>query len=301
MRGLVIPAGGGGGMLYGLDFVPISAKPSPWSDLLSGKIRLVTATATESTITATFSGATSVQVDEMHLPFSLIDDDDRHDDDNDQTSVLPVDVTIPGGQHLEELVAALAECCIFPDPDGGGNVANNGTNLPFIENATGGTLENLYMSMQSTARTTTSDAGYYWYVYLGFAYQYRHPTAGDNRDWDPNATTGETAVRGVNPPAVLYTTTTPRISMGTNSAWVFMETIADRQANQSSAISDPGIEARVLAHEIGHQLGLAHEDEMGTHQPHGLMVEIVNSAADNRFSPFCQNLLRLRYQEVRHQ
>jgi hypothetical protein len=162
------------------------------------------------------------------LAFAAVDDDDIG--------------LLPRGHNLGILSAALADAYVHVLDDGGGDLSFNELNRPF--------LSNVSFLGQNTIETAfnkqASGSDSYWVGYLLISYQ-----GPQDSDHDPNMP-GENGTGGVAWSQVSNSTDED----GGNGAQIFIETVRDRLA----AGALPGLEDRVSAHELGHQLGLDHWD-----------------------------------------
>lgn len=201
-----------------------------------------------------------------------------HDDDDD--TLLP---RVPG---LGVLEAAMKGAYILPLNDGGGNPANNQLDAPFLLNLPGDSRQN----DEASFRRQAVGADDFWVVYILASYQHKWTS-----DHDPNFQTNlwEGGTGGV----VWGRVTNLFVVAGGDGAQIFVETIRDRLAFGARA----GLEERVLAHEVGHQMGLDHWDvgvagvTAGPVQPN-LMLYTVQSIENDqaRFVPQHLHLLRSR-------
>jgi hypothetical protein len=218
------------------------------------------------------NGVDTVNVIEQGiLPFH-----DLHDDD--------YDTLLPHSYDLSVLSAALQQAYVSVVDDGGGNTSNNQMNNTFAANLTTNQIE------QSFNRQANGDDAF-WVAYVLMSYQYT-----TDSDFDPDSEGGTGGV-------TLDVSDNCTVESGGVGSQVFVETVRDRLANGGDVI---GLEARVLAHEVGHQMGLAHWDIDSSGQPlpcvtdpippPNLMLSYVGDLSNSQatFVPQHLKLLRLR-------
>ena len=257
----------GGSFAFRLNITLSSATPIDWDDFVGGKVSVGGGPTIG--ITSVNTNLPSVVCNSMSIPFVVWDDDDL--------------TLLPQLPDLSILVPALADAYIEVRDNGGGNLANNQTNCPFVLNVP---------SSSGTFRRQAVGTDNYWVAYVLSGYQYASTS-----DWDPNGpaeggTGGATPPVGVNP-----FSNTGVVGTGGRGSIVLRETIRDRLV--SGQLS--GLEPRVVAHEVGHQMGLDHWDtgEVGvpsTPVPVNLMLRTVGDVSNSqaRFVPDHLHLLRTR-------
>ncbi|MFT5030053.1 MAG: hypothetical protein ACI9VS_002505, partial [Candidatus Binatia bacterium] len=161
------------------------------------------------------------------LDFTVADDD--------------INTLLPGNSQLGVLTAALADAYIAVLDDEGGTPGNNQTDATFVLN-----VPNTYKGdLEESFERQAIGLDDYWVAYLLISYQYT-----TLHDHDPYP--GGGAVGGV---CWCHSSNTA-VTTGGDGTQIFVETIRDRLANGATA----GLDPRVTAHEIGHQLGLSHWD-----------------------------------------
>ena len=163
------------------------------------------------------------------LPFSNL-----HDDDDD--------TLLPHSYDLSVLSNAISKAYIGVLDDGGGSLLNDQTNNTFMLNLPGTTLE---ADQQSFNRQASGSDGY-WVAYLLVSYQ--GPTI---KDGDPN---DEPTTYGV----TWAVNTNCFVASGGAGSQIFVESIRDALASGLETL--PSVASYSTAHEICHQMGLAHWD-----------------------------------------
>jgi hypothetical protein len=160
------------------------------------------------------------------IPFALHDDDD--------------DTILPSGYNLGVLSSALAEAYIAVLDDGGGMSSYNQTTNTFIANLPG----TIMVDDQAAFDRQASGMDHFWVAYLLMSFQY---VPDSDQDADNEFGTGGVA---------WSITSNTGVVPGGQGSQTFAETVRDRLTSGATA----GLRDRVLAHEIGHQMGLAHWD-----------------------------------------
>ena len=153
---------------------------------------------------------------------------------DDDSALLPT--TAP----LGVLSQAMGRAYISILNDGGGVQANNETTNSFRANLTGTSMASDELSFNRQSSGTNA----FWVVYLLMSHQYE--TASDS-DLENEFGTGGVA---------WSITSNTNVAPGGSGTQAFVETVRDRVAYGATT----GLLDRVVAHEIGHQMGLGHWD-----------------------------------------
>jgi hypothetical protein len=84
--------------------------------------------------------------------------------------------------------------------------------------------------------------------------------------------------------------------VGGNSSWIYQETLRDVLSSGIVGTTiGPGFLSCTVAHEIGHQLGLPHDEDVPTLSPiPTLMKSFPATSQDSSFSPMQIHMLRTR-------
>jgi hypothetical protein len=134
---------------------------------------------------------------------------------------------------------------MFPVIDGGGDLANDTKDVPFLANIPAD--NDAAVAATFKIGSAANEKNTFWIVYLLAAFQ--HTT---NEDNDPNNEAGTGGI--VATPGGGTTLSTTMVVRGAQGTDVYLETDRDRVAAGATA----GLEQRVVVHETGHQFGLAH-------------------------------------------
>ena len=267
-----------------------SVSPLNWAKLVGGTMNIDGGSGT-AIITADPTLA-SVGLASVRIPFEAVDDDD--------SSALPFDMQ---AQSLADLISllqsALQPCCILPEVDGGNSSTNNRADLPFVSNASSATLDGSFRSQEFPEASLPSEPGAdsFWHAYLGLAFQERGDDDCDVSDWDPDndlqLIPGEAISMGATL-ANAYDASQHLFGPGADASWIFLETTRDFMLHRAGRSVDADQVKRVVAHEIGHQLGLSHRDQAGADLQYSLMKP-APLHLDDDFSELHRNLLRIRF------
>lgn len=188
--------------------------------------------------------------------FTLYDDDDFNE--NDGTNLHG-----DNGEDVAERASTFslmedsddpaqnvfAAAYIRPVRDGGGNMANNTSNIPLNLNVSS-TIPDISNQLALGRNSGAYESNDFWVVYVQVGYQPGPPD--DNDPYNENELTGVTIrLGGVSVDTVVDSSGVPR---GGEGALVFIETMrdADRQEGLGSVRNRVG----TAPHEIGHQFGL---------------------------------------------
>lgn len=217
------------------------------------------------TITAVNDTDSTVTVSALaDIPIELIDDD---------AAAMP---QLPDTSLMQ---AKYAPAYILPVVDGGGNSANNKTNVPFILNiqSDSSTALDAELNAPNALESDANRVDNFWIGYMLAAYQGSpYSTILSRGDNDPN---GEDALGGVNS------------GLNGRGGFIFIEEIRDEELEYGITEA-----AATIPHEIAHQFGI---QDCGTvtHQCdnsiHDMMGQFFNQP-DSRFSDADLNLLRAR-------
>jgi predicted Zn-dependent protease with MMP-like domain len=280
---------------YGYQIGALSSTQNPfiWTDMLGGDLQLGnTGLPVPVWYVNASLGLVAPADTQMRVPFEI------HDDDED--SILPVNVAVPFGVPILDmpiglLINAMKPAYVLPQIDGGNSIANNQANVAFIGNMTAQDLQSAYMQ-QDTPEDASSR--FFWTAYVVASFQGREATTGtDIGDWDPDAVFGldEYGIAGETYGPVLGATAPWTFGQGCNSAWIFLETIRDMVANGGY---DSGHYERTIAHEIGHCFGLAHHGDMGLHTDTIMETNPDDPAINILFNDMQIHLIRSRFEAL---
>jgi len=266
---MVIEIGGGAGQRFQweLNVTSGALTPAEWREFIGGKLFVGGDTQGMAIASANPARGGRMTTDIMRIPYIAQDDDDQS--------------LMPQFPDISLMDAAYHHAYIDPAPDGGGEPTNNSSDVDFVSNSDG-----TESGEEGLFDIDSGGSPQFWVTYALGAYQ-RTP----DKDNDPdNPVAGEGATGGVVWGAARsgsFSNSAP--APGGIGALIFSETIRDRLANSGAL---PGLAARVLAHEIGHTMGLDHWNA----NPSNLMFESQQSVpnASARFVPKHLEILRNR-------
>lgn len=194
-------------------------------------------------ITGVNVGASTVTVGALaNIPFVLVDDDA---------------FVLPSYSNLDTLDTAFNPCYILVVRDGGGG-NNNDQTVPFLLNIAGNA--NFVNAYEANRGSKNNETDQFWVVYVVSAFQPEtYITFDDGGFLGDGDATNEGLTRGI----VIGPTSNTAVAQGGNGALIFRECVRDSGINNA-------LYRRVVAHEVGHQFGLAHST--------ALMSSSVNNA-----------------------
>jgi len=211
-------------------------------------------------ITGVNVGASTVTVGALaNIPFVLVDDDA---------------FALPSNPNLSGMDTAFNPCYILVVRDGGGGNHNDQT-VPFLLNIAGD--DNFVNAYEANRGSKNNETDQFWVVYVVSAFQPEtYITFTDGTALGDGDSASEGLTRGI----VIGATSNTALARGGNGALIFRECVRDSGINNA-------LYQRVVAHEVGHQFGLAHATS--------LMSSSVNNAdSDDVFEDRHVNLIRSR-------
>ncbi len=256
------------------------------AEFLGGTIRIGNSIIGINSMITAIENENTLLTNNLYIPIVV-----RDDDQEESANALPHNV------DLSTTIKAFSKAYILPVNDGGGLSAENGGNvnkLPFRENYSIDTND-FETDLNAVHESKSIETQYFWVAYISSGWQ------GDFKvDGDPNS---EDYLLGL----TLGKAHNKNLSVGGDLSMYFVETHHDGILNFPSVRSEP----HTVAHEIGHQFGLTHGDEIDSdgdgvfdfgsqisEYPHiGLMrsgSNDANNAEPNSFIPRHINLIRSR-------
>ena len=220
-------------------------------------------------ITDVIPSSSAVEVSQLQIPFVLVDDDQT-------TTIIASDVS--------GVRSAFEEAYVLAVPDGGGKASNNAKSVPFVRN-TPVDDPGLLSMVAGHWGSRNNESDFFWVAYVVSAHEFAPCLAVDGAirgDGDPDR---EQPVYGITPPG--KTTHPTNLAIGGDVSFIFIEAERDGRASAKRRIWKKFHHPVNVAHEVGHQFGL-HHDQVG------LMKGTLDLKTRLIFKPQSINLIRNR-------
>lgn len=211
-------------------------------------------------ITGVNVGARTVTVGALaNIPFVLVDDDA---------------FTLPSNPDLGGMDTAFNPCYILVVRDGGGGNHNDQT-VPFLLNIAGNA--NFVNAYEANRGSKNNERDQFWVVYVVSAFQ---PEAYITFADGTFVGDGDSAFEGLTRGIVIGEVSNTALARGGNGALIFRECVRDSGINNA-------LYQRVVAHEVGHQFGMAHSTSL-------MSSSVNNGDSADTFEDRHVNLIRCR-------